>query len=219
MATERILKRDYFGTVRLESAEVVTRDTSGVRWWLRWLARALARREAAALEHLGERLGEQRGLPRLLAFDGARVVRSYVPGKVMFVGRPVTRAYFRVALRLVLRMHRCGVAHNDLAKEANWLCLPDGGAGIVDFQVASIFARRTKLFRTLAREDLRHLYKHKRYYLPAAMTARQLQLLATPSAATRCWRAVGKPLYHCVTRWLLGWPERSGPKEREHLYD
>jgi hypothetical protein len=87
MATRHVLKQDSFGTVLLESAgaeTVVIRDTGAARWWLRWLARAMARREAAALE----RMGGQRGVPRLIAFDGARLTRSYLAGEVMFKARP-----------------------------------------------------------------------------------------------------------------------------------
>jgi hypothetical protein len=218
MATGQQLKRDYLGTVRLESrgsGQVVTRTVDGVRSWLRPFARLLVRREAAALA----RLGEQHGVPRLLAVERDRLVRSYLPGQVMFVARPDTRTYFRAALRLVCQIHRHGIAHNDLAKEANWLRLSDGGAGIVDFQIASLFRRRSRFFRLLAREDLRHLYKHKQHYLPHALTARQTKLLATPSFVARLWRALVKPLYRGFTRGVLGWSERRGPEEREHLYD
>ena len=218
MATRRRLKRDYLGTVRLESRgseQVVSRTIDGVSSWLRPLARRLVRREAAALAQLGD----QPAVPRLLAADRDRLVRSYLPGQVMFVGRPATRAYFRSALRLVRQIHRRGVAHNDLAKEANWLCFGDGSAGIVDFQIAIVSRRRGKVFRVLAREDLRHLYKHKRHYLPGALTARQRELLATPSVAARAWSALVKPVYRAFTRGVLGWPERRGPEEREHLYD
>ena len=214
MATRRILKQDPFGTVLLESAgaaTVVTRDTGAARWWLRGLARAMARREAAALE----RMGALCRVPRLIAFDGVRLTRSYLAGEVMFQARPDSREYFRAALKLVVRMHRCNVAHNDLAKEANWLRLADGGPGIIDFQVASVAPHRSKLFRVLAREDLRHLYKHKQHYLPNDVTARQRRLLSTPSVAARCWRALVKPPYRWITRALLGWPERSGPEERQ----
>jgi hypothetical protein len=155
----------------------------------------------------------------LLAIERDGLVRSYLPGEVMFVARPDTREYFRAALRLVCRIHRRSVAHNDLAKEANWLRLSDGGAGIVDFQIASVFKRRSRFFRLLAREDLRHLYKHKQHYLPSALTARQKKLLATPSAVARAWRVLVKPVYRGFTRRVLGWRDRRGPEEREHLYD
>ena len=158
-------------------------------------------------------------MPRLLAVDRDGLVRSFLPGQVMFAARPQTRAYFRSALRLVRRIHSRGVAHNDLAKEANWLCLTDGSAGIVDFQIAIVQKTRGRFFRLLAREDLRHLCKHKQHYLPNALTAREKRLLATPSAVARAWRALIKPVYRAFTRGVLGWRDRRGPEERERLYD
>jgi hypothetical protein len=204
--------------VRLESRgneQVVTRTLDGVHPWLRPLARMLVRREAAALA----RLGTETGVPRLLGLDRDGLVRSFLPGQVMFVARPQTRAYFRSASRLVRRIHCRGVAHNDLAKEANWLCLADGSAGIVDFQIAIVRRKRGKFFRLLAREDLRHLCKHKQHYLPNSLTGRERKLLAAPSAVARAWRALAKPIYRALTRGVLGWRDRHGPEEREHLYD
>jgi RIO-like serine/threonine protein kinase len=218
MATGRTLKRDYLGTVRLESRgseQVVTRTTDGVRFLLRPLARMLVRREAAALA----RLDGEPGVPVLLAAERDGLVRSYLSGQVMFVARPEARAYFRSASRLVRRIHRRGVVHNDLAKEANWLCLDDGSAGIVDFQIALVRSTRGRVFRLLAREDLRHLCKHKQHYLPIALTARERKLLATPSLVARAWRAVAKPVYNAFTRGVLGWRDRTGPEERQRLYD
>jgi hypothetical protein len=218
MATGRTLKRDYLGTVRLEprgGEQVVTRDIGEVGFLLRPLARMLVRCEAVALA----RLAGEAGVPQLLAADRDGLVRSYLSGRVMFVARPQTRAYFRSALRIVRRIHRRGVAHNDLAKEANWLCLDDGSAGILDFQIAIVRSTRGKFFRLLAREDLRHLCKHKQHYLPNALTARERKLLATPSGVARAWRALLKPVYNAFTRGVLGWRDRSGPEERQHMYD
>ena len=212
MAT-RVLKRDHFGAVLLVSGDEprVARETRCARPGLRWLARAMARREAAALQ----RLRDVPGVPRLVAFDGNRLTRTYLSGEVMYEARPATREYFRAAARLLRHVHRCGITHNDLAKEANWLRLADGAPAIVDFQVAVFSRRRGKLFRILAREDLRHLCKHKRSYLPQALTARQKRLLGEPSLAARLWRALVKPPYRWLTRGLLGWKERRGPRERE----
>ena len=218
MATGQTLKRDYLGTVRLESKDgeqVVTLTVEGVGAGRGSIALRLLRAEAAARA----RLGGEPGVPRLLAVERNGLVRSFLSGKVMFVARPQTCAYFRSALRLVRRMHRRGVVHNDLAKEANWLCLDDGSAGIVDFQIAVVSSARGKVFRLLAREDLRHFYKHKQHYVPSALTARQRRLLATPSFGARAWTMLAKPVYRAFTRGVLGWRERRGPEEREHLYD
>jgi len=128
---------------------------------------------------------------------------------------PRSRAYFRDALRLVRRIHRLGVAHNDLAKEANWICTDEGSAGVVDFQLAICFGRRGRWFRLLAHEDLRHLLKHKRHYLPDAITARERRMLANPMWPARWWRRLVKPLYLFVTRRLMGWQDRVDASERQ----
>lgn len=207
------LKHDNLGTTRRVDAEAgpfVERDTRTARAGLRWLARRLAAREAAALTALA---GATHA-PRLLAFDGQVVRRSFVPGVPLHDAAALPRAYFVDALRVLRRMHRAGIAHNDLAKEANWLVTDGGGCAIVDFQLATPARARSARFRRRAYEDLRHLLKHKRTYQPLRLTARQLRVLARPTWETRLWRALVKPPYLFVTRVVLRWPERAGPIER-----
>jgi hypothetical protein len=115
---------------------------------------------------------------------------------------------------LLRRLHRHGVVHNDLAKEANWLVTAAGDPAIVDFQIALSSRRRGPLFRRLAYEDLRHWLKHKRTYLPERLTRRQGAMLADPTLVTRAFRALVKPGYRFVTRRVLGWQDRDGPRER-----
>lgn len=204
-----VLKRDAFGEVRLELAErgpVVVREVSGVRWWLRPLARALLRREARALATLAGLAG----IPRLFACERDRLVREYLPGEPMQLARPQRLEYFRAARRLLIAMHRLGVTHNDLAKEPNWLVLADGSPGLVDFQLARVAPPRARFQRLLAREDLRHLLKHKRSYLRESLTPIERRLLSRPSWLRRLWFATGKRLYRCYTR-------RFGSRDREGL--
>jgi hypothetical protein len=211
--TIETLKHDFLGTTRLVTRgeiRFVERDTRTAHPCARWLARRLAAREVAALRGLAG----QDDVPRLLEFDGAVVRRSYLPGARLYEAPPRSRAYFVHALRVLRRLHRAGIAHNDLAKEANWLVARGDTCAIVDFQLATYSPERTPRFRRRAYEDLRHLLKHKRTYQPLALTARQRRLLARPTAATRLWRAVVKPVYRFVTRTVLGWAERSGPVER-----
>ncbi len=209
-----VLKRDAFGTVSLlleGDRALVVRDTRAARFGAHWLARRLARREARALD----RLRGVVGIPQLACFDGRVLLREYLTGAPLHVARPRDPAFFRAAFRLLRRMHRAGVVHNDLAKEPNWLETERGAPALIDFQLAAVFPRRGALFRLLAREDLRHLLKHKRSYVPDALTARERTLLASPSWLARLWRAVVKPPYRLVTRRLLGWRDRPGPAERE----
>jgi predicted Ser/Thr protein kinase len=212
MATRIELKRGSLGDIfREESAEtaVTVRDLCKARCLP--LARHLARREAKALRILSGR----DGFPELIALEKNRLVRSFLPGEVMYEVSPRSREYYREALRLVRVMHRHRIAHNDLAKEANWICRPDNTPCIVDFQLSICFLTRSRLFRLLAREDLRHLLKHKRHYRPAALTERERNILASPGWPARCFRALVKPGYRFVTRRLLGWLEREGAGERQ----
>ena len=211
----RLLKQDLFGHVLLDDAAPgtprVVRDTTTSRWWLGWLARWLARREARALR----RAADLPAVPRLLEAGDGRLVREWIDGAPMQVAQPRDPRYYREALRLVRRLHARRIAHNDLAKEPNWLVTPDGLPALVDFQLALHAPRRGRLFRLLAHDDLRHLLKHKRTYLPERLTARERRVLATPSIVTRAWRATGKRLYTFVTRRLLGWADREGAGDRQ----
>ena len=209
-----ILKADLFGTVALRASSAgprVLRDTRHAQSGLRWLARALARREARALA----RLDGLQGTPRLLALERVRLTREWIAGEPMQRARPADAGYYREALALLRRMHRAGVTHNDLAKETNWLVTPAGHPALVDFQLAVVHRRRGRLFRSLAREDLRHLLKHKRSYRPASLTARQRRMLASPAPWSRAWMKTGKRIYLLVTRRWLGWADREGAGDRQ----
>lgn len=209
-----MLKRDLFGQVLLIEADGerrIRRDTRCARHWTRLIARWLARREARALE----RVSGLSGMPALLRWDGDILERSWIDGQPMQEAKPADPAYFRHALHLLRRLHRAGVAHNDLAKEPNWLVTPDGRPALVDFQLASCSPRRGAYFRLLAREDIRHLLKHKRGYCPDRLTARQRVILSNPSLLSRTWMATGKRIYMFVTRKIFRWRDREGANDRQ----
>lgn len=207
----KTLKIDAFGATELSSdGKTVCRNTDRARPWLRPLARRLAGREAVALISLND----CQGIPKLRQWDGRRLERCHLAGSVLYAADTVPRTWFRDALRLLRRMHARNIAHNDLAKEANCLIRDNGAAGFIDFQLAVHAPRRGRLFRVLAREDLRHLIKHKRTYYPDALTARERAILASPSAGARLWMSAYKPVYLWFTRSILRWPERTGPAER-----
>lgn len=212
------LKSDLFGTVnrverRIDSDVilVVERDVRRSRWWLRALAYHLARREARALRALRT----VPGVPTFQDFSAGVLRRGWIEGLPMQLARPRDTRFFSDAFELLRRLHRAGVAHNDLAKEPNWLVTPEGHAALVDFQLALVSRRRGRLFRILAREDIRHLLKHKRTYCPQRLTGRELHILATPSLLNRAWMSSGKRIYNFVTRRLLGWADREGAGDRK----
>ena len=201
-AQQTLLKQDLFGRiVRLENPgamPLIMRDLEPARPWLRWLARHLARRETRALMHLAD----LDGVPRVV-----RAERNLT--------KPRDLAYYRSAMQLLRQLHRRGVVHNDLAKEPNWLVTDSGEPALVDFQLAMRRNRRGRLFRALAHDDIRHLLKHKRSYLPERLTARERRILATPSIVTRVWMASGKRVYRFITRRVLRWSDREGAGDRQ----
>src|SRR5688572_7653683 len=177
-ATEvQALKADSFGRIALMrdgDGLFVRRDLRHVPLWLRLPAWWLARREARGLE----RVAGLAATPQLLRWDGRRLDRSYMAGSAMYQRPPHgDLAYFRRARRLLQQLHRRGLAHNDLAKEANWLVLDDGAPAIIDFQLATRGSPRAPWMRLLAREDLRHLLKHKRTYCPQFLTPVERRVL------------------------------------------
>lgn len=209
-----VLKADLFGTVALRQDRhgtlFIRRDTREARWWTQPAARWLAAREARALAALD---GID-GVPELLNFDGRVLDRTFLAGQPMHRARPTDAAYFRAALTLLRRIHSAGIAHNDLAKEPNWLVTQDGAPAILDFQLASHAPNRGAWFRLLGREDLRHFLKHKRTYRADYLTARERSALARRAWPARVWMAAVKPVYLWVTRRLLGWSDREGAGDR-----
>ena len=211
-----VLKRDVFSTIerghfRIENGEVdaVQRRLSEVPWWSRPLANELFRRERRALAAAGP-LGVA---PPLLYAGRDVLVRGWIDGVPLHIAKPHgDAAYFRAAKAALLKLHRAGIAHNDLAKEQNWLYAQDGDHGrayLTDFQLAACFRRRSLLFRIARYEDLRHLLKHKRRYAPEALTAAERRVLARKSVITRVWMATGKKVYYTITRGL-NFTDREG---------
>jgi acyl-CoA synthetase (AMP-forming)/AMP-acid ligase II len=209
-----VLKRDVFSTIErghfvTDRGEVpaVLRRIDVAPWWSFPLAHHLFRREKRALAIAG-----RLGIAPPLLFAGRRsLVRGWIDGLPLHIAKPMDdAAFFRSAKRALRALHRAGVAHNDLAKEQNWLRTPDGRAALTDFQLATRFRRRNALFRLLAYEDLRHLLKHKRRYAATALTPRELRVLANKSWPTRVWMATGKRVYYWITRGLLNFTDREG---------
>jgi len=207
-----VLKRDVFSTIergrfRVDEGEVdaVLRRLDGVPWWSRPLAKALFRRECRALAAAGAL-----DLAPPLLFAGRQsLVRGWIDGVPLHIAQPYgDAAYFRSAKAALRRLHRAGVAHNDLAKEQNWL-YARGQAYLTDFQLAARFRRGSALFRLARYEDLRHLLKHKRRYAPAALTPAERRVLARKTLITRAWMATGKKLYYAITRGL-NFTDREG---------
>ncbi len=213
---ETVLKRDVFSeTISGHLAEdpgrkVVLRKLDGVPWWAKPLAWFLARKEVRGLRAVS---GIE-GVPELLRVDKVGLLRSWSHGTPLQLARPGEAKWFKDAKRLLREMRGRGVTHNDIAKPQNWLMAPDGRAAVIDFQLASVHRRRGKIFRVMAREDLRHLLKQKRNFAPHLLTATERRMLAHKALPTRLWMATGKRVYNFVTRRLMNWSDGEGTEDR-----
>ena len=214
---DTVLKRDVFGEIAIghlaaAPTETVTRrQVSRSARFARPLAWHLAGREIRALQALAD----VENTPALLGVDSDGVYRSFIEGTPLHVAKPIGNvAYFKDAKRLLREIHRNGVTHNDLAKPQNWLMTPDGRAALIDMQLATIFKRRSRLFRMMAREDLRHLLKQKRSFCKAALTPSEKRLLATKSLPATVWMRTFKPVYNVVTRGVFSWSDGEGTRDR-----
>jgi serine/threonine protein kinase len=108
------------------------------------------------------------------------------------------------------------LVHRDV-KPANVLLREVGGedhAYLTDFQLAACFKRRGWVYRVAAYEDLRHLLKHKRTYVPEALTPKECKILARKSFAANLWLATGKKVYRAITRGLFNFTDREGGGRR-----
>lgn len=211
-----VLKRDAFSETvsgHLEGQpdrRIACRNLEGLPAWSLPVARFLARREARALRAVQGIAG----CPVLLRADRRGILREWSDGTPLQLAKPSDAAFYRDARRLLREMRRRGVTHNDIAKPQNWLMTSEGRAAVIDFQLASVHRRRGALFRTMAREDLRHLLKQKRAYAPGLLTPAEHAMLNRKALPARVWMATAKPLYNFVTRRLMNWSDGEGTEDR-----
>ncbi|HJP03371.1 MAG TPA: phosphotransferase [Planctomycetota bacterium] len=235
---EQVLKRDRFGSVELLHAGELRLVRRVVCPWGRPASRVLARtlmarerRSLTAIEGMG-------GVPRLVPderaaalecadgrslAEGEQILRSWIAGFPLHRAERLPEDYFDLLEALVEELHGRGVCHNDLHKEQNILVDEGGFPALVDFQLASVHRGRGALFASRARDDLRHVQKHRRRYTRHRRAAGGGS--ADPVEGPRArrswiaasWRALGKPVYNFLAHGPDGrvpseeWRPESGP--------
>src|SRR6185312_4280948 len=116
--TETVLKRDVFSETHKghlagnPARPVIRRIVSAAPWWSRPLAWVLALREIAALRAVRGLAGT----PQIISTDADGLVRSWSEGTPLHLARPADPGWYRDAERLLRRLRRAGITHNDLAK-------------------------------------------------------------------------------------------------------
>lgn len=214
--SQTVLKRDLFSETHKghlagqPQMAVIRRVVTAAPLWTRPLAWLLARREIRALRAVTGIAGT----PRLISVDRDGLMRTWTEGAPLHLARPAARIWYGDAFRLLRALRRAGITHNDLAKPQNWLMTPEGGAAVIDFQLASLHRRRGALYRLMAYEDFRHLLKQMRAFAPELMTPTAKRVLARRSWPSRLWMATGKKVYNLVTRGVFRWSDGEGTHDR-----
>jgi len=92
--------------------------------------------------------------------------------------------FFEQLKAIVDEVHRRRIFYVDLNKRGNIICSTEGKPYLIDFQICVHIPTRQgwlgglteKIFERLKREDLYHLYKHKKTFQPQLMTEAEQQL-------------------------------------------
>ena len=173
-----------------------------------WVARRLLERERRALRALDGIVGVPREVQHASVDPRGAILRAWVAGVPLSRAMELPADFFDHLDALVAALHARGVCHNDLHKESNVLVGDDGFPWLVDFQLASVHPRRGRAFHVRAREDLRHVEKHRRRYTrhgrgPGGVEQSGAGAGLRRAPLARAWRRFGKPVYVWVTRRAL----------------
>ncbi|MEO5356353.1 MAG: hypothetical protein H7844_03525 [Nitrospirae bacterium YQR-1] len=186
---EKILKDDFF------SVNVLYRSGEGIRYvlklsdfrfifgvLLRPLAQFFSRREY----RIYEKVGDIAGVPKLGPRYGKRgYFHLFIEGVTLheFKGT-LPDDFFDNLKGIIEEVHRRRIFYLDLNKLGNIIVATEGRPYLIDFQI-SMYFRPLKgitgrfvdwIFNSLIREDIYHLYKHKKRFRSDQMTPDEFEL-------------------------------------------
>lgn len=182
-----------------------------------WLGKRLRDHEVEILQALQD-LPQ---IPRLLGRYGpCGFLYEYIEGRSLDEGPDIPDSFFDECRELFRAIHDRGICYLDTNKRGNILVGSDRRPYLIDFQISQRFNGRWKrLQHALQREDMYHLYKHKRRFRPDLLTPEEETLSRRRSSLIRIHRFIATPLRR-LRRRLLGWLIRRGtlplPEDRDY---
>ena len=121
------------------------------------------------------------------------LVRGFIKGVALHIAKPHgDTGYFRSAKPRCASCTAPASVITILPRSRTGCAAATGAPTSPISSLPRVFARRSKLFRIAAYEDLRHLLKHKRRYAPDALTPTEKRVLARKSLPTRIWMSTVK---------------------------
>lgn len=168
---------------------------------LSWLGHFLRNRELKFLQLLGDidNVPTASG-----AFGRNGLIYKYIEGKSLDERPDIPDHFFSELEKLMALLHSRNICYMDLNKRGNILVGTDKRPYLIDFQISVLLrAPWLSFFRkAFQKEDLYHLFKHKRKFRPDLMSRQELLQSRRISWLIRIHRFVTYP-FRQSRRWLL----------------
>jgi hypothetical protein len=214
---EKILKDDFFSVNVLyqnpEEGRYVLK-LSDFRFFMGSLLKPLAMFFSWREYKLYRMLEGIEGIPALGPRFGKRgYLHKFIEGKTLHDleqgGGSLPDDFFPRLGSIISRVHERRIFYLDLNKRGNIIVGDDMRPYLIDFQVSLFIGKRRglrgliadKVFNGLIREDIYHLYKHKRHFQPHLLTDEELALARRTPFNEWLNRYVGTP-YRKVKRLI-----------------
>ena len=180
---------------------------------LGWLGEFIREHEISILRRL-QGIG---GTPRLLGRYGKTgLIYEYISGKSLAEGVQAPDDFFDQLEELLSKIHALDIAYVDFNKRGNILLGSDNQAYLIDYQISIHIGRLWQWFfgpagyllKVLQREDVYHLFKHKRRFRRDLMDEEQLRRSRRISKWVALHRALARPIT-TIRRYCLGYLYRK----------
>ncbi len=213
---ERVLKDDFFSInllYRHSDGEAYVLKLSDFRFVGGWLFRPLACFISRHEYKVYQRVADLQGVPALGPRWGWRgYFHRFIEGQTLHEITPqgdLPENFFDELKEVIANVHMRKVLYVDLNKQGNIICSREGQPYLIDFQISLAFPREegwrkrltSRIFNRLIREDLYHLYKHKKSFQPEQMTEEELEWAKRSKLNERYSRYLSRP-YLRVKRLL-----------------
>jgi hypothetical protein len=213
---EKVLKADFFSTNILYKNDTDIRyvlKISGFNFALGFLLGFAARFFSSREYAIYSSVADIKGVPPLGPRFGRRgYLHKYIDGKTLFEissDDTIPDDFFLNLKNILDELHRRRIFYMDLNKRGNIIMGIDGLPYLIDFQICIRFrdyngffrSVYNRIFKKLIKEDIYHLYKHKKRFRPDLMTEEELLLARRTGLNTWIDRLIGRP-YRKVKRLI-----------------